>query len=80
MKWSGVIGDHGSGIAFTRRTNFLHGFVRLCYSLSELHKGMLERVSGWVLSPAHQEYMQQSMGGNGGEVNGMCMFRAMESS
>lgn len=68
-----MIGDHGSdllshNVAFIRQTNLLHGFARLCCSLSELHKGMLGRVSGWIFSPAHREFMQKSMVGNG-EVN-----------
>lgn len=62
MKWSGGRGDDPdlqSHVVFIRWTNLVLGFVRLCCSLSQLHRGVLGSVTGWIFSSAHRECLER---------------------
>lgn len=68
VKWSGGTGDNPdskSHVAFIRWLNLTLGFVRLCCSLSQLHKGVVESVTGWIYSAAHRECMERALASSG---------------
>lgn len=59
-------------LVFMRCTNLVLGFVRLCVSCGQLHKGVLDRVANWMFaSIPYKEYLRRATGGDG-EVRFCC--------
>ena len=58
-------------LVYMRCTNLVLGFVRLCVSCAQLHKGMLGPVTNWMFaSNPYKEYLRRATGK--GEVRSNC--------
>lgn len=67
-------GDHADlqpHLVFMRCTNLVLGFVRLCASCVQLHKGVLGPVTNWMFtSTPYKEYLRRATGNGEVRSNG----------